>query len=111
MEIRRNLKSHLVYGSEYDSVLEWLKKRNAKSFYELGNDNEENEFITKNLFDENLLVDEWTQEKYSKINEVIRGTSIIFFGFSNAFNRFTNLTTPSDLSKIGFRVALYIKHN
>lgn len=81
MENSCNIKSHLVYGAEYDSVLEWFIESGAKTFEEIANDSSKwgncaymdikreveetglrKRWIVNNICDFAGNVEEWTQE-------------------------------------------------
>lgn len=87
------VKSHLTFGAEYDSVLEWFIKTNARTRSEIAKDstnwgnhwNMENspkkvvetgskeEWCANNIYDFAGNVDEWTQEQNCSLYRVIRG--------------------------------------
>ena len=87
------VKSHLTFGAEYDSVLEWFIKTEVKTLAEIAEDstewgnhwNTENsprkvvetgsreEWCANNIYDFAGNVDEWTQEKNESSYRVIRG--------------------------------------
>ena len=124
------VKSHLTFGAEYDSVLEWFIESNARTRSEIAEDstawgnhwNTENsprkvvetgsreEWCSNNIYDFAGNVDEWTQEQkgYSG-RHVIRGG---FFGncgcnYSVAYRHFYY---PFNFyCSTGFRATLYIK--
>lgn len=123
------VKSHLTFGAEYDSVLEWFIKTEVKTLAEIAEDstewgnhwNTENspqevvetgsreEWCDNNIYDFAGNVDEWTQEQNKSSFRVIRG------GFFNnngndypvAF-RFCN-NPDFYYDDTGFRATLYIK--
>lgn len=89
------VKSHLIYGAEYDSVLEWLIKSGARTFSEIvenstnwGNfwnaknskrrlveTGSKEEWCTNNIYDFAGNLDELTQEQNNKYDFVVRGGS------------------------------------
>lgn len=93
IENNEKLKSHLTFGAEYDSVLEWFIKSNARSRRDIETDstnwgnywNTKNaprrvvetgsreEWCTNNIYDFAGNVNEWTQEQYNSSDRVIRG--------------------------------------
>ena len=93
IEDSETVKSHLTYGAEYDSVLEWFIKSNARTRSEIAKNstnwgnhwNTENpprrvveigsreKWCTNNIYDFAGNVDEWTQEKNDSSYRVIRG--------------------------------------
>ena len=129
--IERNdeVKSHLPYGAEYDSVLAWFLKTNARTLEELNVDstnwgnywNSKDSFknialtgsnenwSTNNIYDLAGNTDEWTQEMKSKIYRVSRGGSYDFDGYClPVAYRSINKLHGSD-NETGFRAVLYIK--
>ncbi len=129
MENNGAVKSHLVYGAEYDSVLEWLIKSGAKTLNEIAKDstewgnywNRENssmkivetgsreEGCANNIYDLAGNVEEWKQEKYKNLYPVARGSIYKGFG-SNYPVAFRNYHIDGYKDEdIGFRVALCIK--
>lgn len=136
-ENTENVKSHLLYGSEYDSVLEWFEKTKARSrseivedssswgYYDDKNCKEENFYnpktkltghfescCTNNIYDFTGLVPQVTQEFYSRNggDYIVRGG-----GFCNSGKRFyASYRNVFDITHIisgviGYRVALWIK--
>ena len=124
------VKSHLTFGAEYDSVLEWFIKTKVKTLAEIALDstewgnyrNTENspkkvvetgsreEWCTNNIYDIAGNVDEWTQEQNKNSYRVTRGSCYDFYGdrFSAAFR--AGYGNPYDEYKdTGFRATLYIK--
>ncbi len=95
MEQQKNIKSHLCYGAEYDSVIAWIIKSNAKPYYEViknstywGNyfNNKETprkivrtgmleQCCVNNIYDLAGNVGEWTQERVGSTFRVVRGGS------------------------------------
>ena len=64
---KNDVKSHLTYGAEYDSILAWLIKSGEKSFYEEArNSTELGNLLYGNNAQEktNGNIMEWTQEKH-----------------------------------------------
>jgi len=117
-----SVKSHLVYGAEYDSILAWFIKSdiiNEKQILESSSDwgNIRNKTVALTgsnekwkvfrIWDLAGNVDEFTQEKIGSISNacVVRGDT--HRGKPVAF-RCCESDTKRD-EKIGFRVALYIE--
>ena len=129
IEDNEAVKSHLTFGAEYDSVLEWFIKTEVKTLTEIAEDstewgnhwNTENstrevvetgsreEWCTNNIYDFAGNVDEWTQEQSKRLYRVIRGGYCCVGGddypvayryYCYPFNYF---------SYTGFRATLYIK--
>ncbi len=121
--------SHLTFGAEYDSVLEWFIKSNARTFSEIVDDStnwgnhwktenspkkvvktgSREEWCTNNIYDFAGNVDEWTQEQKGSLCRVTRGgncgsdddyCSVAYRKDYYPFN---------DYSCTGFRATLYIK--
>lgn len=128
LEISETIRSHLTFGAEYDSVLEWLMKSEAKTFEEIVRDstkwgnhaNTKNspqavvktgckeEWCVNNIYDFAGNVDEWTQEQYDCTRRVIRGGNCQSSGsrFSVASR---DICYPIDCTDYtGFRATLYI---
>ena len=128
IEDNEAVKSHLTFGAEYDSVLEWFIKTKVKTLAEIAKNSTKwgNHWNTKNsprevvetgsrekwcannIYDFAGNVDEWTQEKYEIWFRVIRGGSYNKQGnFPVATRGFFDTFDGWDYT--GFRVALYIK--
>lgn len=129
MEQSKEVTSHLTFGAEYDSVLEWFIKSGAKSRKEIVEDstgwgnycNTKNspkkivetgsreEWSVNNICDFAGNVDEWTQEQNGSSHRVIR------CGY--CFNDGHDYPVADRLCDIpnccyfdtGFRATLYIK--
>ena len=123
------VKSHLTFGAEYDSVLEWFIKTEIKTRAEIAEDstewgnhwNTENpprkvvetgsreEWCANNIYDFAGNVDEWTQEQNNSSYRVIRGGNYSSDG--NDFPvAYRNCSIPySNYIYTGFRATLYIK--
>ena len=121
--------SHLTYGCEYDSVLEWFVKSKARTLSEIAEDstdwgnhrNIENsprkvvktglreEWSTNKIYDFAGNVDEWTQEQNDSSYRVIRGGNFGDNGndFPVAHRGYFNPDNGYD--DTGFRVTLFIK--
>ena len=129
IEDNEAVKSHLTFGAEYDSVLEWFIKTEVKTLAEIAEDstewgnhwNTENspkkvvetgtreEWCANNIYDFAGNVNEWTQERNMRSFYVIRGgncringniRSVACRNFDNPFHGYYNT---------GFRATLYIK--
>ena len=123
------VKSHLTFGAEYDSVLEWFIKTEVKTLAEIAEDstewgnhwNTENsprkvvetgsreEWCANNIYDFAGNVDEWTQEKNKSSYRVIRGGNCNGDGgcYPVAYRNYSNPNI--NYSDTGFRATLYIK--
>lgn len=129
IEDSETVKSHLTFGAEYDSVLEWFIKSNARTRSEIAKDstnwgnhwNTENpprrvvetgsreKWCTNNIYDFAGNVDEWTQEKCKSSYRVIRGGCYFNDGgnYPVAYRFYCNPNI--DYDDTGFRATLYIK--
>ena len=123
------VKSHLTFGAEYDSVLEWFIKTEVKTLAEItenstewGNHlNTENspkkvvetgsreEWCANNIYDFAGNVDEWTQEQNESSDYVIRGGNCCDYGFFYPVAYRCCCNPGNNFSLIGFRATLYIK--
>lgn len=126
---KEEVTSHLTFGAEYDSVLEWFIQSGAKSHKEIVEDStswgnywntrnsprkvvetgSREEWIVNNIADFAGNVDEWTQEQNGSSYRVIRGGN-----YGNGGNDYPacyrGYDDPNvDCSCTGFRVTLYIK--
>lgn len=129
IEDNEAVKSHLTFGAEYDSVLEWFIKTEIKTRDEITVDSTEwgnhwntrnspkkvvetgsrEEWCANNIYDFAGNVDEWTQEKNESLYRVIRGG---FYGnggydFPVAYRDYYN--PNSSFNRTGFRATLCIK--
>ena len=123
------VKSHLTFGAEYDSVLEWFIQTEVKTLAEIAKDstewgnhwNTENsprkvaetgsreEWCANNIYDFAGNVDEWTQEQNESSYRVIRGGYCDFVG-DHCPVAFRYCDNPgNDRYFTGFRATLYIK--
>lgn len=123
------VKSHLTFGAEYDSVLEWFIKTEVKTLAEIAEDstewgnhwNTENsprkvvetgsreEWCANNIYDFAGNVDEWTQEKNESSYRVIRGGNCSNYGIFYPV-AYRGYNCPSNYyNDAGFRATLYIK--
>lgn len=122
-------KSHLTFGAEYDSVLEWFIKSEVKTFAEIAEDstewgnfhNAENspkkivktgnreKWCANNIYDFAGNVGEWTQERNKSSNRVIRGGRSDYAGNSYPVACRCCFIPYDDYYYTGFRATLYIK--
>lgn len=129
IEDNEAVKSHLTFGAEYDSVLEWFIKTEVKTLAEIAEDstewgnhwNTENspkkvvetgtreEWCANNIYDFAGNVDEWTQEQNGSSSCAIRGGN--YYGDGDNYPvAFRNYNYPnSNYFSTGFRATLYIK--
>ena len=129
IEDNEAVKSHLTFGAEYDSVLEWFIKTEVKTLAEIAEDSTEwgnhwniensprdlvetgsrKEWCANNIYDFAGNVDEWTQEQNESSCRVIRGGNYYYNGnFYPVSSRICN--GPIDYyDDTGFRATLYIK--
>ena len=129
IEDNEAVKSHLTFGAEYDSVLEWFIKTEVRTLAEITEDstewgnycNTENsprravetgsreKWWANNIYDFAGNVDEWTQERYKSSCRVIRGGGY-GYGGSNYPVAYRFCINPNySYRDTGFRATLYIK--
>lgn len=130
IEDNEAVKSHLTFGAEYDSVLEWFIKTEVKTLAEIAEDstewgnywNTENsprkvvetgsreKWCANNICDFAGNVDEWTQEQNESSFRVIRGGHYCDNGkdYPVAYRYYGNPISDYYLIT-GFRATLYIK--
>lgn len=123
-----SVKSHLPYGAEYDSVLEWFIKSKARTTDEIASDSTKwgnfrntkdsprkvvktgrcKEWSTNGIYDLAGNVDEWTQEKNKSTFGVIRGGDCYWDG--NVFPVASrNCINPNGYyGGTGFRATLFL---
>lgn len=131
MEENETVKSHLIFGAEYDSVLAWFVKSKAKNLKDVARDSAEwgNYINTERSLQKVLLTgssEKWcvngiydltgnvsvlTQEENNKRMgyRVVRGGNFHQFGDICPATFRTWITTYSSNLTTGFRVALWIK--
>ena len=133
IENNKAVKSHLIFGAEYDSVLEWFIKTEVKTLAEIADDSSKwgnhsdtknspkkivetgsrKEWCANNIYDFAGNVVEWTQEQRENSSSVsfsvIRGCSFCRSGldFPVAYRCYCDYTCKSGIN--GFRAALWIK--
>lgn len=123
VEESEELKSHMIYGAEYDSVLEWFINSGARTRKEVCEDSTEwgncfrrlaktgssEKWCTNNIYDFAGNVSEWTQEQRGREFRVIRGGNYCIDGSEYPVS-YRDWSHPSfDYDCVGFRVALYIR--
>lgn len=128
-EYGETVESHLTFGAEYDSVLEWFIETKAKTFREIAQDSTEcgnhvntknspcrlvetgsrEEWCINNVYDFIGNVCEWTQERDKDSNYILRGGCYSCYGrdFPVAY-RFKKIPYFG-YCFAGLRAALYIK--
>lgn len=124
------VRSHLPFGSEYDSILEWFIKSKARSREEIAYDSSNwgnfynfcitknlpikifetgsrEEWCTNNIYDFAGNVDEWTQEQFTSYH-IIRGGCCYTNGstYSVAYRYYGN--SDKGLDYTGFRATLLL---
>lgn len=129
IENNEEVKSHLIFGVEYDSVLEWFIKTEVKTFAEIAENSTEwdnhwnarnftskvvktgsrEERCTNNIYDLSGNVDEWTQEQNGSSYCVVRGGSCDYYGDGYPVAYRSCSHSNVDFDDVGFRAALYIK--
>lgn len=128
-ESGNTVKSHLPFGAEYDSVLEWFIESRARTYEQIAKDSTEwgNYWNTKNspkkvvktgssekycinkIYDFAGNVDEWTEEKNGSSYRVIRGNHYFSYGDDFPVCHRKDYNPDSDYNSTGFRVTLYIE--
>ena len=129
IEDNEAVKSHLTFGAEYDSVLEWFIKTEVKTLTEIVEDstewgnhwNTENspkkvvetgsreEWCANNIYDFAGNVNEWTQEQNESSFRVIRGGGYNMNGYDYPVAYRDYYNPFSNYGYTGFRATLYIK--
>ena len=129
IEDNEAVKSHLTFGAEYDSVLEWFIKTEVKTLAEIAEDstewsnycNTENspkkvvetgsreKWCVNNIYDLAGNVDEWTQEQYESSYRVIRGGDCNVDGDCCSVAYRDYYRPDNGYLDTGFRATLYIK--
>ena len=129
IEDNEAVKSHLTFGAEYDSVLEWFIKTKVKTLAEIAEDstewgnhwNTENspkkvvetgtreEWCANNIYDFAGNVAEWTQEQYKSSYRVNRGGNYYEDGNNDPVACRGCNNPNDDYDNVGFRATLYIK--
>ena len=129
IEDNEAVKSHLTFGAEYDSVLEWFIKTKVKTLAEIAKDSTEwgnywdtensprkvvetgsrEEWCANNIYDFAGNVNELTQELYQISYCVIRG-GCYYDGENLCSVACRNVYNPDDVYfDTGFRATLWIK--
>lgn len=129
IEDNEAVKSHLTFGAEYDSVLEWFIKTEVKTLAEIAEDSTEwgnhwntknspmkvvetgsrEEWCDNNIYDFAGNVAEWTQEHIEGSDCVIRGGSYDDFGNYCPVDYRSCSSPEDDFDDVGFRATLCIK--
>lgn len=129
IEDNEAVKSHLTFGAEYDSVLEWFIKTEVKTLAEIAEDstewgnywNTENsprnlvktgsreEWCANKIYDFAGNVDEWTQEWNESSYRVIRGGLFNYYGIYCPVAYRKCCSPNGNYYFTGFRATLYIK--
>ena len=131
IEYNEKVKSHLTFGAEYDTVLEWFIKTEVRSFDEIAEDSTlwgnyaldsyfctisrnvvvtgcAEDCCTNNIYDLAGNVQEWTQEQHGSFGRVMRGGNYEVSGYyMPVAYRYHVPTCPA--FTFGFRATLYIK--
>ncbi len=126
IEDNEAVKSHLTFGAEYDSILEWFIKTEVKTLAEIAEDSTEwgnygntensprevvetgsrDEWCANNIYDFAGNVEEWTQEQNKGLH-VVRGGYNCVRG--NEFPVVFRYYTCNIFYDTGFRATLCIK--
>lgn len=121
MEQSRDVTSHLTFGSEFDSMIDWFIQSGAKSYEEILKDSTDwnakdfsekairtgsrEERCINNIYDFEENMNEWTQEQRGSFYYVIRGFLCNYYSIALR----SYIGPYSECSNTGFRVTLYIK--
>ena len=132
IEDNEAVKSHLTFGAEYDSVLEWFIKTGVKTLAEIAGDSTEwgnfwdiensplkrfetgsrEKWCANNIYDFAGNVNEWTQEIYHgnlSYDRVIRGGDYRSSGETYCVAYRGNVCPYNNFTWASLRAALYIK--
>lgn len=129
MEDRPDLKTHLCYGAEIDTIFEWFLETGARTWEEISKDSTQwgnysnnketktaikltgsNEnWCTNNFYDFSGNVEEYTQEQNEQSRRAIRGGTYNENG--EHYPAFTYIFVDPNLvySNVGFRAALWME--
>lgn len=122
-EISDDVTSHLPFGAEYDSLLEWSIQSHAKTLFDValysyswGNHSGEialtgsnEDYYVNNIADLCGNVDELTQERYGSLDYVVRGTHFDNDTVNFSVASRTTCRPQFCFGCTGFRIALCIK--
>ena len=129
IEDNEAVKSHLTYGAEYDSVLEWFIETEVKTLAEIAEDSTEwgnhwntknsprklvetgsrGKWCTNNIYDFAGNVCEWTQEQTGSTRRVLRGGFFRANGDEHPVASQECIHHFDCADCVGFRATLYIK--
>lgn len=129
MEDNEDVKSHLTYGAEYDSVLAWFVRSGVKTFEEITVDSSEwgnylnnknsshsiaetgskKIWSANNIYDFAGNIEEWTQERNGHSSVVVRGGNYSYSGYTYPVSYREFADPDEEYIACGFRVVLYIK--
>lgn len=124
-----NVKSHLLFGAEYDTILEWLMEsgkwtedtvcenssrvgnywNNRFTNYELAKTGSVKAWEANHIYDLAGNVSEWTQEENDDMFNVARGGNYNLYGFDYPVAHREVMLPTETSDSLGFRVALYLK--
>lgn len=128
VECSETIKSHLIFGAEYDTILEWFRETKARTDMEIIEDSSDwgNYFNSKNysnqpavtgssekyctngIYDFAGNVAEFTQEE-NGTHRIVRGGGFNSFGKMAYANKRNSIDVYEQDPAIGMRVALYIR--
>ena len=123
------VKSHLVFGAEYDSVLAWLIKTGAKSLEMIAENSaswgnhwdtdggaqavavtgSSEDWCANGIYDLAGNVDEWTQEENGNSLVVVRGGNYYYDGYDCPVSYRCGINPFRDYNNTSYRVALWLK--
>ena len=123
------LKSHLVLGAEYDSVLAWFIKSGAKSREMIAENStawgnhwntdgaaqcvvatgSSEDWCANGIYDLAGNVDEWTQEENGNSLRVVRGGNYYYDGYNCPISYRCAINPFRNYNNTSYRIALWIK--
>lgn len=113
-EPKKDFSSHLLFGAEYDSILEWLIESGKMTSQEVTEQCDCTSY-GRSIYDGNIMgfgtIAEWTQEKAIKgtmAKPAVRGTTLKLDGTKNPLAWRQETQKYIKRPYIGFRVALFI---
>lgn len=129
LETNNTITSHLPFGAEYDSVLEWFIESGVKTCREITTDSTDwgnywsqkdspgkivetgsrEEWCANNIYDLAGNVDEWTQEQNYKSFRVVRGGYFAHVAGNYPVSHRALHHIITYYNSTGFRATLYIK--
>ena len=111
IEDNKAVKSHLTFGSEYDSIFEWLIENQKINLVKFADGLHEKAFETNNIYDFAGDMDEWTQEQNEGLHSVVERSCIEYSDglIYTAVSRRVCCSPEGGFTNTGFRAVLGIK--